>query len=102
MSRQLAADLSPFTFSLSPSLVFSVKFPTQFSEPIFYKNGQGHEKGAFIPGDGEPQAEAVFSGIGTFAHLPYAECFKKDSESFDIAFLGLPFDTGTSYRPGAR
>ncbi|ORY75310.1 agmatinase [Leucosporidium creatinivorum] len=79
-----------------------VKFPTQFSEPIFYKNGQGHEKGAFIPGDGEPQAEAIFSGIGTFAHLPYAECFKKDSESFDIAFLGLPFDTGTSYRPGAR
>lgn len=30
-----------------------VKFPQQMSQPIYYKNGRGHEKGAFIPGDGE-------------------------------------------------
>ncbi|KAL8281046.1 hypothetical protein RQP46_006404 [Phenoliferia psychrophenolica] len=79
-----------------------VRFPQQFSKPTFYKNGGGNEGGAFIPGDGETQADAIFSGIGTFAHLPFVECFKKDSAPFDIGFLGLPFDTGTSYRPGAR
>jgi agmatinase len=68
---------------------------------VFYKN-QVHETGSFIPGDGETQADAIFSGIGTFAHLEYANCFKNRNETYDIAFVGLPFDTGTSYRPGAR
>jgi hypothetical protein len=39
-----------------------VKFPTQFSQPTFYKQGAGHENGAFIPGDGETTADAIFSG----------------------------------------
>lgn len=48
-------------------------------------------------------ADSVFSGITTFAKLPWVQCFgaQKDTQ-FDIAFLGAPFDTGTSYRPGAR
>ncbi|KAK4701349.1 agmatinase, partial [Phenoliferia sp. Uapishka_3] len=78
-----------------------VRFPQQFSQPRFFKSGAGHERGSFIPGDGEATADAIFSGIGTFAHLPFVECFKSN-ETYDIAFLGLPFDTGTSYRPGAR
>ena len=41
--------------------------------------------------------------ISTFAHTEYLHCFGRDRhETFDIAFLGLPFDTLTSYRPGAR
>ncbi|KAM0752388.1 Arginase/deacetylase [Meredithblackwellia eburnea MCA 4105] len=79
-----------------------VRFPQQYSKPVFYKSGAGHEEGARIPGDGEPVAESIFSGIGTFAHLPYVECFKPGSEDYDIAFVGMPFDTATSYRPGAR
>ncbi|PKS12527.1 hypothetical protein jhhlp_000734 [Lomentospora prolificans] len=58
-----------------------------------------------LPGDGGTQADAVFSGIATFARLPrlpYYPCLSSESERFDIAFLGAPFDTGTSYRPGAR
>ncbi|KAI5805106.1 agmatinase [Geopyxis carbonaria] len=55
-----------------------------------------------LPGDGGTQADSVFSGISTFGRLPYFPCLASDSESFDIAFLGAPFDTGTSYRPGAR
>lgn len=48
-------------------------------------------------------ADSVFSGITTLARLPWVECLGKDkNEAFDIAFLGAPFDTGTSYRPGAR
>lgn len=49
-------------------------------------------------GDGEVTADAVFSGIGTFAHLPYTQCWANDTSDFDIAFIGAPFDTGTSYR----
>ncbi|MCJ1347903.1 hypothetical protein MMC31_006133 [Peltigera leucophlebia] len=55
-----------------------------------------------LPGDGGTQADSVFSGISTFGRLPYFPCLASDEEKFDIAFLGAPFDTGTSYRPGAR
>jgi agmatinase len=69
---------------------------------------------------GTVTAYSVFSGITTFAKLPWVECLTKGSdETFDIAFIGAPFvrqhtslpssilivslkDTGTSYRPGAR
>lgn len=53
-------------------------------------------------GDGGKTADAVFAGIPTFAHLPYEQCWSNSSVQFDIAFIGAPFDTGTSYRPGAR
>ncbi|KAN0111196.1 agmatinase [Russula decolorans] len=44
-------------------------------------------------------ADAVFSGITTFAKLPWVQCLTKEKHvPFDIAFLGH----GTSYRPGAR
>ncbi|MCJ1302794.1 hypothetical protein MMC08_005599 [Hypocenomyce scalaris] len=55
-----------------------------------------------LPGDGGTQADSVFSGISTFGRLPYFPCLASDEEKYDIAFLGAPFDTGTSYRPGAR
>ncbi|OCH88450.1 agmatinase [Obba rivulosa] len=58
---------------------------------------------AVYPGDNEVTADSVFSGITTFAKLPWVKCLGKDkTETFDIAFIGAPFDTGTSYRPGAR
>lgn len=48
-------------------------------------------------------ADSIFSGITTFARLPWVQCLgKHKDEAFDIAFIGAPFDTGTSYRPGAR
>ncbi|ETI20830.1 agmatinase [Cladophialophora carrionii CBS 160.54] len=55
-----------------------------------------------LPGDGGTQADSVFSGISTFGRLPYFPCLSSDDEKYDIAFIGAPFDTGTSYRPGAR
>jgi agmatinase len=39
-----------------------------------------------------------FAGPATFARLPTAE----QVERWDIAVVGVPFDGGTSYRPGAR
>ncbi|KAG1739035.1 arginase family-domain-containing protein [Suillus lakei] len=58
---------------------------------------------AMYPGDDEVTADSIFSGITTFAKLPWVQCLGKDRDTtFDIAFIGAPFDTGTSYRPGAR
>ncbi|EOA91145.1 hypothetical protein ACJQWK_11241 [Exserohilum turcicum] len=54
-----------------------------------------------LPGDGGKQADSVFSGISTFGRLKYHPCLSSDV-NYDIAFIGAPFDTGTSYRPGAR
>ncbi|KAI0879031.1 arginase family-domain-containing protein [Hypoxylon argillaceum] len=55
-----------------------------------------------LPGDGGTQADSVFSGISTFGRLPYFPCLSSKDVSYDLAFIGAPFDTGTSYRPGAR
>jgi len=52
---------------------------------------------------GEVTGNAIFSGITTFARLPWVQCLTRERNiPFDIAFIGAPFDTGTSYRPGAR
>ncbi|KAF2708384.1 Arginase/deacetylase [Pleomassaria siparia CBS 279.74] len=54
-----------------------------------------------LPGDGGTQADSIFSGITTFGRLKYHPCLSSNVK-YDIAFIGAPFDTGTSYRPGAR
>lgn len=37
---------------------------------------------------------SAFSGLTTFANLPYANCFADSPiEEYDIAILGAPFDT---------
>ncbi|EER45668.1 arginase [Histoplasma capsulatum H143] len=50
-------------------------------------------------------SDSQFSGLMTFANVPYVNCFV-DSEAtkqpYDIAFMGAPFDTGVTARPGAR
>jgi agmatinase len=39
-----------------------------------------------------------FAGLGTFARIPAVDTVP----DYEIAVLGVPFDGGTSYRPGAR
>ena len=38
---------------------------------------------------------SAFSGLTTFAHMPYSNCFMdgEGAEDYDIAILGAPFDT---------
>lgn len=45
-----------------------------------------------------------FGGIITFGHFETFDCFdpKLFDKPIDVAIVGAPFDTGTSYRPGAR
>lgn len=46
------------------------------------------------------QLDQPFSGPLSFSHLPYALCLQDEAAIFDIAILGMPFDTSVSYRPG--
>lgn len=43
-----------------------------------------------------------FQGINTFAHLDTEKCLLSRDTNYDIALIGVPFDTATSYRSGAR
>jgi agmatinase len=49
---------------------------------------------------GQVDARAVprYAGIGTFARLPQ----RHEVGDYDIAVVGVPFDSGVTYRPGAR
>lgn len=49
---------------------------------------------------GPPNSEEVprFAGLTTFARLPRAD----QVDHVDVGVLGIPFDSGVSYRPGAR
>ena len=52
--------------------------------------------GPIGPADG--LAVPRFAGLATFARLPRLE----DVPRYDVAVTGVPFDSGVSYRPGAR
>jgi agmatinase len=55
------------------------------------------EQGSFVgPPDGREFPR--FMGPGTFARLPRPD----QVGSWDVGLVGVPFDIGTSYRPGAR
>jgi agmatinase len=49
---------------------------------------------------GQVDAQAVprYAGIATFARLPQ----RHEVDDYDIAVVGVPFDSGVTYRPGAR
>ncbi|CAG9956448.1 unnamed protein product [Clonostachys rosea f. rosea IK726] len=59
------------------------------------------------PGYGHPiedlDKDLPFSQPVTFAHLEWQRCLAQSHKNpLDIAILGFPYDTSTSYRPGAR
>lgn len=57
--------------------------------------GAGEPPGA--PGAGAPRAPR-YTGVRTFAGRPQ----RPDPRGAGVAVMGIPFDTATSYRPGAR
>lgn len=49
------------------------------------------------------EGDQTYAGLTTYANLPWVPCLSKSNdERFDIAFLGAPFDTAVTARPGAR
>jgi len=49
-------------------------------------------------GPADSQLTPRFAGISTFLRLPHT----MNLDGVDVAFVGLPFDTGASFRAGAR
>lgn len=56
--------------------------------------GQAHAPVGQVDGLAVPR----YAGLATFARLPRLE----DVPDYDIAVAGVPFDSGVTYRPGAR
>lgn len=101
---------------LLPGLVFSLAGLSQAREIVFPPvsgidrvSGQAPIKFDISEGADDDDIDLTtdaMGGLTSFGHLPYVPCFaaKTDEETakYDIAVLGAPFDTATSYRPGAR
>ena len=51
-----------------------------------------------VKGQADGQAIPRYAGLTTFARLPRRE----DVTRCDVAVVGIPFDSGVTYRPGAR
>lgn len=66
----------------------SAEMPVIYNRPVL-------QQGGYVPS---------FSGISTFAHLPYLDCWDKHllEEDYDIAIMGVPYDIGVTFRTGAR
>lgn len=63
--------------------------PAFSSDQFTLDSGHGGDNIDIITG-------SQFYGLTTFAHVPYANCFidsEAEKVSYDIAFLGAPFDT---------
>ncbi len=45
--------------------------------------------------------QPAFAGINTFMKTPYCEDVRNVGD-YEVAFVGVPFDTGTTYRSGTR
>src|SRR3954452_14129778 len=60
----------------------------------------GSEEPAQPPRYGPPDASRAprYTGIRTFARCPHV----RSTDGVDVAVVGVPFDTATSYRSGAR
>ncbi|KAF9074139.1 arginase family-domain-containing protein [Rhodocollybia butyracea] len=54
------------------------------------------------PANTSPQNDMTYSGPLSFSHFNYRKCLEDASTPFDIGIIRFPFDTTTSYRPGAR
>src|SRR5271170_8312471 len=62
---------------------WEIRMPGHVSEPV------GPVDGRKVP---------RYAGHGSFGRLPEID----RAPDYDVAVLGVPFDNGTSYRPGAR
>lgn len=81
---------------ISLSLARDIVFP-----PVLAEAANQHVLGVDFE---DERTTFKYAGLQTFANLPWVHCLspEKDVEKYDIAFLGAPFDTGTTGRPGAR
>jgi agmatinase len=69
-----------------------------------FKDGIQGQYRLLTPADDAVSEFEKFQGLTTFANLPWVHCLSSQDDigKYDIAFLGAPFDTTTTGRPGAR
>lgn len=84
--------------TLRPSV--AAASPRQIGGPVQMPESteQGLRARDRIVGPVDARVVPRFAGPATFARLPELD----DVGRADVAVVGIPFDTGTSYRPGAR
>lgn len=82
------------------------KFPDVYYETILHHYLKRKPEARYPDKDDVSDIEIdqnMFGGIVTYAHLPHFNCFKDSHDKpIDVAIVGAPFDTGVSFRPGAR
>lgn len=85
---RLLSSIVPLTWTLHAS-VYAQQFAAQGGNQIpFWSHAES------VVGEID-LSTYDFGGIGTYANVPYENCFVDgdSSEGFDIAILGAPFDT---------
>ena len=67
-------------------------------------NTIGHDRAPTSPDSDQFLEFQKYAGLTTFANLPWVHCLSSEEhvDKYDIAFLGAPFDTATTGRPGTR
>ncbi|KAI5305277.1 hypothetical protein KEM55_009085 [Ascosphaera atra] len=74
-----------------------------FMNAVAGQAGAGDGKTINVLGSKLDAANPLYSGIPTFMHLRTLDCASSDGDGeFDIGVVGMPFDLGVTYRPGAR
>ncbi|KAG5422327.1 hypothetical protein I9W82_001422 [Candida metapsilosis] len=103
------SDFQRFTQEEDDLAVYSSheqKFPDVYYENIVHHYLKRRSNARYQDKDDVSDIEMdqnMFGGIVTYAHLPHFNCFKGNSgKPIDVAIVGAPFDTGVSFRPGAR
>jgi len=104
ISLRLTSFLGLFLLLCSSSVVVAREIVFPPLAPLQANNGHAQYRSSF---NNEKQSLVdldKFAGLTTFSNLPWVHCLSEeaDVEKYDIAFLGAPFDTATTGRPGTR
>lgn len=93
--QHLLNHTTMLTRSILSSLLVASATAREITFPPISALNQYPMVAADVPGIGEDISQALYSGLTTFANLPYVHCLQKggEVEKYDIAILGAPFDT---------
>ncbi|KAF4992028.1 hypothetical protein FDECE_13835 [Fusarium decemcellulare] len=83
------------TLVVMAAAALAVADDTQQQPLLDHQKAPVHDQGMNL---GRPS----FSGIATYGLLPHEPCLDHSNAEYDIGIIGMPFDVGVSYRPGAR
>ncbi|KAI0806924.1 agmatinase [Fomes fomentarius] len=94
-----------FLASLTARVLGGIQYPTSVVNSENYNSLNFTEIFAAYGDDmsNEMWARTAWNGLTTFAKAAPLRCFGVDEGAgYDVAIIGAPFDTATSFRPGAR